>query len=270
MAITGFRGFAWVVILVGGNAVSAAGFQAAQPAAAKHSCSIDHTPPSDADRALLARRFDDAERMYNEVLKSSPGSGSAMAGLVRVTLAEGKLADALAQAMKFAKEYPDEAQVQDALGEVRFRRGEVDEAAQAYNRSIGLDPCSSRTRYDLGRYRNLNGLYASAQKDLDTAHALAPEDTVIARAWQSTQRVPITPDEQIAGLLRREDNPKLTDEQRAALEGAIKAIQSREKGDCELAQPVETAKVPMWPTNSLNSSSYPPTESGIDVFLNGK
>jgi Flp pilus assembly protein TadD/predicted aspartyl protease len=270
MAISGFRGFAWVVILVGGNAASAAGFQTAAQAAAKHSCTVDHAPPSEADKALQERRYDDAEKLYSDVLKASPGSGKAMAGLVRVTLNQGKLADALAQAMKFAKDHPEDAQVQDALGEVRYRRGEVEEATLAYARSLALDPCAARTRYDVSRYKNLNGLYASAQKDLDTAHALAPDDKTIARAWQNTQHTPLTPDEQIAGLKRQKEDPKLTDEQKAAIESAITAVRSQEKGDCQLAQPVETAKVTMWPSNSMNSPSYPPTQSGIDVYINGK
>ena len=165
--------------------------------------------------------------------------------------------------------HPNDALLVDVLGEVRFRRGEVEEAAISFNRSAALDTCSGRTHYDVSRYMNLNGLYASAQRQLDLAHRLAPNNPTITRAWERTQRVPLSPDEQIARLKKREENESLTEEQKTALENAIKGIQTREKGDCILAEPITTAKIPLLPIgNSMTARGS--DGAGLDVYFNGK
>jgi predicted aspartyl protease len=153
---------------------------------------------------------------------------------------------------------------------VRYRRGEVDEASKAYDRATELDPCLARTHFDIARFMNLNGRYASAQVQLNMAHYLAPGDPSIERAWRETQQVQETPEQTIARLKRMEERGDLTEERKAAIENSIQAIQAQEKGNCELVQPVKSAKLTMWASNGTNSSTRPPTNSGVDVFLNGK
>src|ERR1035437_5388631 len=128
----------WVVVAVAvaGGASRARGFQAtaagAPAAGNKLTCTIDRTPPGDAERALLGRRYADAERLYGEALAANPASNAAVAGLVRAMLAEDKLPEALALATKSNAAHPKDSVLLDALGEVRYRRGEVDEAATAF------------------------------------------------------------------------------------------------------------------------------------------
>ncbi len=239
------------------------------PTPAHKSCAVSLAPvpaPSAADQALGHGHFDDAERLYTAL----PASDERTAGLVRAQLGQHKLDAALALAEKENAAHPNNALLLDLLGEVRYRRGEVEEAARAFNQSSALDPCLARTHYDVGRYLNLNGMYASAQRQLDYAYKLAPQDPMIKRAWERTQRVPLTPDQQIDRLRQREADPNATGEQKTAIENSIKAIQARSKGDCTLAAPVTNAKVPLYATNSSNVSSRPPTSSGVDVLLNGK
>jgi predicted Zn-dependent protease len=120
---------------------TAAGGQAAGAQTTRQACGVSHAVPDAAEKALLGGRYSDAEHLYGEELKANPGSGKAMAGVVRAQLGEGKLAEALVQALGFAKAHPNDAAVADAVGEVRFRRGEVEEAATAFNQSAHLDPC---------------------------------------------------------------------------------------------------------------------------------
>ena len=239
------------------------------PTPAHKSCTVSLAPvpaPSAADQALSHGRFDEAERLY----AAMPASDERTAGLVRAELGQHKLDVALTLAEKENAAQPTDALLLDLLGEVRYRRGEVEEAARAFNQSSALDPCLARTRYDVGRYMNLNGMYASAQRQLDFAYKLAPQDPQIKRTWERSQRVPLTPDQQIEQLRQRESETNLSDEQKAALENSIKAIQARSKGDCTLAVPVTSAKLPLYATNGSNVSSRPPTSSGVDVLLNGK
>src|ERR1039458_2804266 len=44
-------------------------------------CAIDHTKAPGADKALQARKYPDAERLYGEALTADPASSPAMAGL---------------------------------------------------------------------------------------------------------------------------------------------------------------------------------------------
>jgi hypothetical protein len=223
--------------------------------------------PSEADEALSHGKFEDAEKLY----AAMPGSDAMTAGIVRAKLGKRKLDEALAVAVQANTAHANDPLLVDVLGEVRYRRGEVEEAAREYQRSTELNPCLARTRYDIARFMNLSGRYASAQAQLNLAHSLAPDDPMIKRAWDLTQRVPETAEETIAGLKERLAKPEITDEQKAALENSIKAVEAREKGNCELAEPVTTtAKLAMWATNGNNNTTRMPTSSGMDVYLNGK
>jgi predicted aspartyl protease/Tfp pilus assembly protein PilF len=264
-----FRGFVLVVVALAG--VGRAEGQTAAPAAARSACEPDQTKPSAADRALLGRNYSDAERLYGAAVAADPASGVAMAGLVRTAVAEGKLPEALTMAMQDAKAHPNDGAVLDALGEVRFRRGEVDEAAMAFNQSQRLDPCSGLTHYDVGRFFNLSGMYKTAQRELDRAHTLAPENQEIARQWRTTHAVPQTPEQRLAMLKTRLENPALTDEQKDGITAAIKGIETREKGDCELVSPVTEAKLPI--LQITNGSGVNPQDlyaGGLEVQFNGK
>jgi tetratricopeptide (TPR) repeat protein len=273
----GIAGMRWIVlgVLVGGLMVAGWGQQAV-PAGAqvgsqsgvsggKKTCAVGVWNPNDGDEALERGRFEDAERVY----AAMPSSSAATAGVVRAKLGERKLDEALALIEKETAAHPNDALLEDVLGEVRFRRGEVGEAAVAYNRSVVLDPCVGRTHFDMGRYMNLSGLYGSAQRQLDLAHVLSPKDPMITRAYESTHRVPLTPEEQIARLKERETSQTLTDEQKAALENTIKGIEARQKGNCELAAPMTTAKIPLTTLGNV-SGTQAWDGAGVDVYFNGK
>ena len=148
-----------------------------------------------------------------------------MAGLVRTAEGEGKIDEALALAKQYQAAYPKDADVLDALGEVRFRRGEVGEASLALNTAGHLDPCNARTHYDASWFLAFYGMYASSQQRIDMAHMLSPNDPVITRRWEITQRKPMTAEQQLAWLKDRLDHPAtaLTDEERQAIEAAMRA-----------------------------------------------
>jgi hypothetical protein len=240
--------------------------QPAAPSAPTASCPVVTSTPSDADMALFHGKYEDAERLYT----AEPPSAARTAGIVRTDLGLRHFDEALATIEKEVAAHPNDALLVDVLGEVRFRRGEVVQAAEAYNRSMVLDKCLARTHYDMGRFMNLNGLYLSAQKQWDKAHQLDPGDPVIDRTWEPTQRVPSTADQVIENLKKRLDDPALTEEQKTALLNSIKAVEAREKGDCTLAEPVNTAKIPLFPFNQQGSNARFATSSDVDVYLNGK
>jgi predicted aspartyl protease len=258
-------------------------------------CAVDSSVPSEADQALAQGRYADAELLYSAALKADPASGKAMAGLVRTGLAraglvqtglartgegQDKIAEALALAKQYQAAYPKDADVLDALGEVRFRRGEVGEASLAFNNAAHLDPCSARTHYDASWFLAFYGMYASSQLRINMAHSLAPNDPMITRRWETTQRKPMTAEQQLAWLKDRLDHPSapLTDDDRQAIEAAIKGVESSEKGSCELVTPVSAAKLPIVPITDVSRSvpceacrePHEVLAAGLDVTINGK
>jgi hypothetical protein len=192
-----------------------------------------------------------------------------MAGLIRTTLAEGKLPEALAMAIKDGIAHPDDPTLLNALSEVRFRRGETDEAGLAMNRSVKLNHCIGLTHFLMSRYLYLLGLYASSQRELERAYWLSPDNSDIARRWRATHAVPQTAEQRLATLKKRLDNPSLTDPQKDAINAAVKGVESNEKGGCELVSPVEEAKFPIIPVPD-NGSIEIMNEGGLDVQLDGK
>jgi predicted aspartyl protease/Flp pilus assembly protein TadD len=243
----------------------------AQPAASsKLTCPIDRTPPSEADKALRQRRFPDAERLYGEAVAANPNSDVALAGQVRTILAEDKLADALALAIKDNGAHPNDPVLLDALGEVRFRRGEVDEAATAFNQSAKLNSCNGVTHYDVSRFLSLSGMHKSAQRRLDIAHALAPLNPEIAERWEQTHAVPMTQEQLLASLKTQQKDASLSAEAKQGVEAAIKGIESNERGDCKLVSPVAEAKLPIVPIANGLTMQQDMRAAALDIQFNGK
>lgn len=234
-------------------------------------CKIDQRRPSDAEVALHDRKYADAEGLYSKVLATDPNSADAMAGLVRATLGEGKRQDALALAQKYDAAHPNTPALLDALGEVRFRRGEVNEAASVFNTAFKLDPCNGVTHYDMYLFFDLSGSHAAAQKRLEIAHTMSPLNPEITERWQRSHAAPMTPPEQIASLKKKLEDSTLTQDKKDGIAEAIKGIETEEKGDCRLVTPVTEAKFPMQPISY--GANYTPQNMyavGLDVELNGK
>ena len=226
---------------------------------AKHHCELEHFVPNEADRAFLSRDYVSAEGLYRKMLADTP-SEAATVGIVRSELAQRKLADALETAEKASAAAPESAVLMDALGEARLQRGEVDEAVTALNRALALDVCVARVHFDMGRYLGLEGMFASAQHQLDLAYELSPDDPVIGRTWTISHAVPPTLEQQVERMTQLLQDPGLSETRRAALSAAIRGAEAREKGGCRIERPVETTTLKMTPlTNG----------AGLDVELNG-
>ena len=214
------------------------------------SCNVDHTAPTDADDAMARREYESAAKMYAAALKDHPTDSHALAGLVRADLALGQLSDALTLAKKILSDHPGDASLLDLMGDVDLRRGEPEEAVKAFDASIHTDPCLARTHFDIGRYLDLAGMHASARKQLELAHSLAPRDPLIDRTWREATYVYITPEQRLARLKEHALDPNLTPEQKRAATEAMRAIETQRRGDCQPVNEVASTTLAMVPISN--------------------
>ena len=238
--------------------------QQAAPASARRTCSVASAEPQPGMEALAQENYQGAEKMF----AAMPPSSEATAGVIRAMIGEDRLPEALELAEKANQEHPDDAVLMDALGAVRYRRGDIDDANKLYNQALRIDACPAMLHFDLSRFDRFYGLYATAQKQLDVAHSLAPRNPLILHAWEPTQRVPPSAAERLATLEKRKADPKLGEEEKAGIEATIQAIQSRQRGDCELVSAGQNGRIPLESLGNATNArvSY---GAGVDVTLNG-
>jgi len=255
------------LIILAFIAVKAVSGQAPAPAATKRLCSVTEVVETDADRAFRRGDFTAAETLFRAQLAAATtedARSAATAGLIRTQLATGKLKEALDAAKKSVAEHPQDAVLQDVLGEVYFRRGETNEAASALMAASQLDLCNPRVHFDIARYWRLSGMYSSAQKELDLAHRLSPHDTTFTRAAASRIQVPA--EDRVARLTERLESGELSSEERASLQRAIDVARAQTKGSCQVVRPVESTKFPIVP---IANGPYDMYAAGLDIQLNG-
>lgn len=232
---------------------------------------VVHATPTEADTALHSGKFEDAAKLYQAAADKSPDS-AAKVGLVRSLLGQGKLAEALDLANKYSAAAPNDAALADAVGEARFRRGEIDEAAIAFNKAQHLDVCLPAVHADIARYQTLAGNFLAAQKQIDLAHQFSPDDPSITAQWQQAHARPATPQQVIAHLTEQANRADATPEQKKLAESRIKLMQARNNGDCEAVEPKESVKMPMLPIQHPNGelSDNEVSKVGLDLEFNGK
>ena len=125
--------------------------------------------------------------------------------------------------------------------------GEVEEAASDLQPVDQAGPVQRVTHYDVALFLNLSGMYKTAQKQLDLAHTLSPADPEIEERWNETHAVPLTSAQRLERLKAQLGKRSLPDEEKQGIEAAIKAIETREKGSCELVSPMTEVTLPILP-----------------------
>jgi Flp pilus assembly protein TadD len=244
--------------------VVAFGFSAQCLSAA--SCNVvQHEPPTEAEKALLAADYVKAEGLFRTDLAAHPGDANATAGLVHTLLHEQKVQDAadVVQASLAAK--PETPALITLRGEVELRQGTPWLAAKSANESSRLDPCNPRTYLLLSDISRINSLYATARQTLLTAHKLDPQDPEIRGEWMNTlpiqQRIP-----EIEAYLASPTGDDAEDVRHlhAYLEH-LKKVADQPRKSCHLVSPVATTEIPfikiMYDATRMRAF-------GLDVKLN--
>ncbi len=263
---------AWLVGVVLGLSGGMVWGQAAQPAAgaakpAKVNCTVDRSEPTDADLALSREEYAPAMDLYEKMAATNPEASKL--GVIRVLIEQNQFVEAEAKAQAWidvAQNAGDseQAAAEEAMAEALIRAGEIPKAFEVLGKAMKLDVCNPQTYLQIARVERMVANYATAQKRIQVAHSLKPNDPEIHQAWLGTLSRKQRLEEQAAML---KDGRSLNDRDRARLEEALAHANDYGKDDCRLAQPVESAKLKIVP---MMDGPNRRVGLALDVLFNGK
>ncbi len=136
-----------------------------------------------ADQLYATGKFAEAADSYQAILKTDPKLIAAQVGLVRSLLREQKIDEAQAEITSALAAEPNSAPLQTTMGDVDFRRAQMQEAELAYRKALQIDPKQVRAYLGLARLYRVYSLYRHAYDELQRAHELAPDNPEVQRAW---------------------------------------------------------------------------------------
>jgi tetratricopeptide (TPR) repeat protein len=144
--------------------------------------------------AMLAydeRRTADARQFLREVLDKDPKSAPALLMRARLSIAESKWDEALADIQATIAVEPQAIGAHYLLGVVQAEKGKLEDATAAFNETLRLNPRASAAYFQLARVhlarRNTDDAIKAARQALDARPSFAPArlvlvDSLIAKA----------------------------------------------------------------------------------------
>lgn len=129
---------------------------------------------AEAQRAFSARRFDEAEKKYTEVLEVDNRNVAALQRLAAAQLEQNRPQDAAANLQKALQESPKDARSLLLMGIAMFDQQKFDEAFDHLSRSAQVDSQNAETQNYLGITLSHKGQRAAAETALRKAIQLAP------------------------------------------------------------------------------------------------
>ncbi len=129
---------------------------------------------AEAQRAFAARRYDEAEKKYLQVLKLDEKNVFTLANLAAIQLEQNRLEDAEANLKLALREDENDAYSLSLMGILKFRQEKYDEALDTLSRAAQLDPKNPETQNYLGITLSQKGQRGPAEAALRKAIQLAP------------------------------------------------------------------------------------------------
>ncbi|MEO7296981.1 MAG: tetratricopeptide repeat protein [Verrucomicrobiota bacterium] len=127
-----------------------------------------------AERAFAARRFDEAEKKYLEVLRQDEKNVYIIGNLAATEMEMGHTADVEKNVNRALAIDPEDPFCLTLLGMVRFNEGKLDEALSILTRSSKIDPENPETQNYLGITLDQKGELKGAETALRKAITIQP------------------------------------------------------------------------------------------------
>jgi tetratricopeptide (TPR) repeat protein len=142
--------------------------------------------PSEADQTFLHSDYDRAITLYQAQLLQKPGDPALTASVALVFLRQQKIKEAEDIVQKALAQNPKSTILLTSLGEIQYREGTPWLAGTTAGDATKLDPCYPQLHLLNARLLRLNSYYASAAKEIATAHSLDPHNPRVRRSWLET------------------------------------------------------------------------------------
>jgi len=224
----------------------------------------DMPAPNPATALYWSGHSKEAAARFAELLAEKPGDPELTEGAVRANIELGDVATAQTQAQAAIAAHPESAAAVTAQAELLFRGGRISDADLAFAKATHLDPCYAPARLGIARIAHASSMYAAAQKQLTTAHALNQRDPEIWLGWASTLPAAQRSEElkKLAATLGNTSNLA----QQVARSLAF-ADRQGEGHHCELVSSLDETTIPlspiMWDATHIDTW-------GLDTEINGK
>lgn len=128
----------------------------------------------EAQARVRNHKLEDAEKIYDRVLKNRPDNPDAIGGLGRVRWEQKKLDEAAKLLSKAAESKPKDADLHATLGAVYAQQEKSAEAADAYGKAWAIDSENSDYGLQYGKHLKKTEQYAEAEKVLREVADLDP------------------------------------------------------------------------------------------------
>lgn len=129
---------------------------------------------ADADRLFAAKKLDQAEAKYLELLRMDEKNVDTLANLATIQMELSHYDDAEKHLKQALALQPDDAYALSILGNMRFRQGRFDESVDALSRAAKIDPQSPQIQNFLGLSLSEQGHRKPAETALRKAIQLDP------------------------------------------------------------------------------------------------
>ncbi len=247
-------------------AAQAQAAQTATPAVGSaQTCPVRKTPASPAEEALSQGDLSKAESLFREESKAPGVDGDrARDGLVRTLLREEKFDEAQRVAADWHTAAPQNGLALASVGEVAWRRGQINEALQLFNAAAKVGRCNARLAANRAAFFQLYGMNASAAVQLNFAHELDPIDPDITGRWDAVQPRAVRL-QNVQENLAHADS--LTPERRKSLERWRDRLSAPPSDACHLKSSVTSTSIPF---QRIQNGPHAPVYWGLDVAFNGK
>jgi tetratricopeptide (TPR) repeat protein len=130
----------------------------------------------EAERALAARHYDEAEQKYSQAMKLDEKNLQLRASLAAAQIGQNRLAEGEANLKRALASDPRNAPSLFLLGVVKVRQHRYEEALDLLSQSAQLDPQNADTFQYLGQALAEKGLRTPAESAFRRAIQLAPEN----------------------------------------------------------------------------------------------
>ena len=232
------------------------------PAASNATCKIDKTPPTDADLAFYRQDYKKAADLAAAAYKADPKSSRSRQLEIASLIGLGNLDGARKKTDAWTLAEPTNAVAIVTAGELRHAEGDWIESYALMLKALKADPCLPSAFEGLAEYESLSGYHATAQKHLNIAHQLSPNNDDIRLAWINS----LSQAQSVAELGKFiQDSKTLDDKRRTNLTTRLNQETSALKNPCELSSATSPVRIPMAPVyGTVGTDHY-----GLEVAFNG-